>query len=1022
MVDIISEVSRFYQIRNLPGFLSDVKNEFICKSDIVFKLQSYVFVNKACVLKQINENVIKHLYSLLTPRENFCVSVSLNYLEMHQVVLDIDFKKLTQPDLEFVKKVCYELVKSIIFILNDNENFEIVMLVKMVDFSKNQAASESDIFELAKHGVHFEIPSCVLYRGDNIWFAEVLKRMIQAKLGKEVADLIDSPGNWCLPYSKKISGETYFPVRKFISQKNPVYFNVKADDLITNGRFVIEHSIIKLYSPDSIKYVFELDETKKLHGFAFGYLDNRKINKRSQLTLRADILHQTPSSPCIQPNCLVTIEPSSLPHATYAISRFEKQRYSFVLGKLAMFKSLHPFTVSYLRQELLLHFKALFTGETRSSAIFNLYTFLILFHDRLQNRASEPRLSDEIFDEIDQEDKVVHYFNNLKFKIADLVEQVMIICNKSVITSIRTINPLLFIKCLFTQAFSEYNKVEFLYDESTNETLYLPSPIVSLINDKQLPIRELLKYMFPMFTTQKDGTVYFYEKNRWTISSNKLEHLFLPSKILNKFGEESEEEGVGMETVAKNEVEREQQKPARKKKRKDQSNDKSTKLYNNLIAFWGRVLILEFPPNLVSFVDGFVLLKHDFVIFFHSPIFRGQPSNLNWSKLKNKIQHISSPLCTYPYVYDLLNTSRLQNPSHSQKDGIIDYLKFNYSKEIHPELDIWNVDKCTQSGECPVYECLKYLLEVFSKDVELAFFMLWTLRYVLLGIPIKKAFILSGFGNNGKSTFSNVLRFLFGDSMAILSPDTIHGKISTLSPDIYNARNAKLAYTDDIHKINPVTLKQLVSGAFMYVRTLYHSGSGIQLKFFLMGSSNRNEFCGLDFATLKRILTIPFLRFFNDNSEYYCNNDTFEILAGNILATLFWLDKFAQQTNIYYDAQMNIVNPPKSVKIYSNSAVWKNDVTNTLLQAFNIREFPSSFIRVQDLISEINIVKGGGGKTLKYPLNTLFDDVETILNLLRHRFDVGRAINKSKNIFEDIIIGITIDKYKLLYDEALELL
>ena len=588
----------------------------------------------------------------------------------------------------------------------------------------------------------------------------------------------------------------------------------------------------------------------------------------------------------------------------------------------------------------------------------------------------------------------------------------------------------------------ENDKTELVFDNSTAESVFIPENVLNLVaTERSLSVLELIKLMFPMYALNRDGSVIFYERNKWSTSTHRLEHLFVPNKIVTTYKQyitdrEDEADDIYDNTVVDNNL---VEQPSKKKVcKKSVKKPKEIKLsFNDVISFWGRVSLIPFPSNVISFADSFVLIKNKYIPFYHTPLFRGMPSNLSWKRLSRVIQHISQESCSYAAVVSILNNLNYRTnvggtgSGNESDDDVIDYFKFNYSEETGPELDPSSFTPCnlninnsnnnnTGGHVCPVYETLNYFLTVFSHDVELTFFMLWTLRYVLFGVPLKKCLIYYGIGNNGKTTFSNILRVLFGSSMSILSSETISGNVATLCPDLYLAKNSKIVYADDLNKINANSLKQLVSGAFIFVRTLYQQGENVQMKALVTGSVNSLQI-KVDYATMKRLLVIPFKKFFKDSSDYYCNTPKCEELAENILATLFWLERYQTETNIFYDSKKNVTYVPKSVKWYSHQAVWKNDYTSRFLQLLNIRENPTSFIRIDDLVTEINLAKCSR-QTAKSHVGSFFDDVEAVINLLKHRYDTGIVLNKTKGLYEKCIVGISIDKYKLLYDQAFELI
>lgn len=1004
MNDLIALIYQYYQLRNLHGFVTKLDADYksVTKCDLVLKIQSYIFKCNACILQHYNCEIINYILSLLKRDLDYCICVNLNYLEFHHVVIDVDFKKIPNISRNFVEEFCNDIAKvcktALANLIKTNEEIELTLMVKRF----LQSPNNDDIFESAKSGVHFEIKDLILYRGDNIWFVEIIKRSLIEKYPQIVEyNVIDQPMNWNLPLSKKLNKQVYLPVGTY-NLTSEIEFWESGREYLINDEFdkslVNNFSVIRNYKPNCVRVFFPLTLSKPLLGYYFGRHDENRVYKNAQLSLLNDDLQG-----------VIVLNKNIIPYIDYAISRFYKNNCVFVIGESQIEKSLSPFSLTYLREELLGFFADISTRDTegKSQAIFNTYVFLIGLYDKICE--SNVLFTDEILGEI-HDQNFINYFKSTSGKIVQLVEETVKLCQDSD-KSFRKLNPLLFLKCLFVQHYNEANKVELIFDDSTDESVYVSSNILTLINEKTLSILELVKLMYPIYATQKDGSIFYYEKNSWFMSLNRLEHVFLPLKILNKYGCDEKELETDSSCVT-----------TKKRRKLNKPEESLPKIYSYLIQFWGRVNTIDFPTNVVSFKDCFVLISNEYLIFSHTPLFRGYPCRLSWKGMSEKIQHISNTSCTYKNLFQLLNKDYIGSSVESSlcPDGVIDYFRYSYTKENGPECSVSSLEKCDIPGECPVYNCLQYFLTLFSKDLELVFFMLWTLRLVLLGVSIKRAFIFYGQGQNGKSSLSCVMYALFGKAMSFIGTDTIRGKIATLAPDLYNAKDAKIVYADDLQKINPTTLKQIVSGAHMYLRTLYNSGTDIQMKWLFTGSCNSLRL-NADFATMKRILMIPFLNFFPDNSDYYCNQNTFKSIASDILATIFWLERYAQETNIFYNNKYDIVYPPKSVKWFSHELIWKNDLTSGIISAFNLIESPHLFIRISDLISEINAIRISN-KCTKFQMSFFNEDIETIINLLKHRYSVGTCLNKSKKIYEQVIVGISIDRCKMLYEEAFELI
>ena len=1004
MTDVIGLLCDFYESRKEPGCLATPKDKEHTPVNVehnVLKLQSYNFVYNSCILTHYYDNDINYLHSLLKSHLNYCVCVNLNHLQYHHVVLDIDFKSLKNIDTKFVEKFILDLVSVIKVILNKS-GLSLVMFAKFIDPNIPRNIKPDDLPDLLKKGVHFEIPECVLYRGDNIWFIEMVKNLIEKKHPHFVG-AIDSPQNWNLPFSKKSTGEMYLPVAEYSFNSDDTISSTRfANTTIDPQGFINRFSIVKLCK--NVRYEFPLNSGDI--GYRFGVLNlSRPIFKDYRISTIPTVDDQ--------PTGWIDIDPYVIPFVKYAAYRFRNLcTRAYRVGETRAALELRPFTLDFLIKEMsVLYEYHRGYNCSKSASILNTHILLVELYDEVKPTTysmKEEMISTIAYPELKE------YYMKVASIIKPLVQEIVHTHDQihgSGRAFNRTLNPILFIKCLFTQSFTSHDRSELIIDETTGEPIYISNRLLQLINTDSVKILDLVKFMFPTVAALKDSSVSFYEKNHWIVSNNKYEHLYIPVTILNKYGIEDLGDPAQQPSVPPlpplppNEEDDEAPPTQPQKKTK---KDPTHNLYQHLIKFWGRVFTTEFPNSVVSFRDGFVYLSAEHTPFHHTPLFGGAPSRLNWSNMIEKMKHVNQETCEYPNVVKHLVSTR-----DSARDSTIEYFRYQYKEEKGPTVACEDVVECRPNSNCPVYRTLRYLLTLFSNDVELVFFVLWIFRYALFGIKLKKALIFYGTGNNGKTTFSNILFNLFGRGMQTISNESIRGSINQLSPDIYAARNAKVVYTDDIHKINKNTLKQLVSGAQMQVRTLYQEGKSIEMKWLVTGSCNQLQL-DIDFATMQRIMVVPFIKFFKDDATYYCNADVFRNIAEDMLATMLWIEKHEYETNIFFDAKKNIQMTPKSIQWYSHQVIWMHDHTPALITALGLKEATDVFILVRDLVVEMNKLRLG--KTSKF--GYLFNDAESAINMLKHRFSVARVRHLTRPNSEDAIVGITHQAYERAYSDA----
>lgn len=170
-----------------------------------------------------------------------------------------------------------------------------------------------------------------------------------------------------------------------------------------------------------------------------------------------------------------------------------------------------------------------------------------------------------------------------------------------------------------------------------------------------------------------------------------------------------------------------------------------------------------------------------------------------------------------------------------------------------------NFDK---SAKCPLWD--KFLETIFDHDKDLIRYVQKAVGYSLTGSTAEQcAFFLYGTGRNGKSTFIDVIRELFGDYARNIQPETIMVRNNNaINSDIARLKGARLVTTVEPNeglKLNEGLLKQLTGGDIITARKLYAEEFEFKAEFKLWMATNHKPIIrGTDLGIWRRVHMIPF--------------------------------------------------------------------------------------------------------------------------------------------------------------------
>lgn len=179
-----------------------------------------------------------------------------------------------------------------------------------------------------------------------------------------------------------------------------------------------------------------------------------------------------------------------------------------------------------------------------------------------------------------------------------------------------------------------------------------------------------------------------------------------------------------------------------------------------------------------------------------------------------------------------------------------------FSKLTNAEYDL--------HAECPLW--LKFLEDIFTGDKDLIRYVQKAVGYSLSGSTAEQCmFFLLGSGRNGKSTFIEVIRDIFGDYASNIQPESIMVRRSggsAINSDIARLKGARLVTCSEPNegaRLNEGLIKQLTGGDPVTARKLYGEEFEFQPEFKLWVSTNHKPIIrGTDIGVWRRIHLIPF--------------------------------------------------------------------------------------------------------------------------------------------------------------------
>ena len=196
--------------------------------------------------------------------------------------------------------------------------------------------------------------------------------------------------------------------------------------------------------------------------------------------------------------------------------------------------------------------------------------------------------------------------------------------------------------------------------------------------------------------------------------------------------------------------------------------------------------------------------------------------------------------------------------------GIVD-LKTGETRPHLPGFFLTKITKAKLSDSfyCPLWE--KFLNDIFAGDSDLIRYVQKAVGYTLSGSTSEQClFFLYGTGQNGKSTFLDIIREIMGGYALNIQPETIMIKSTpnSISSDIARLKGARFVTSVEPNegaRLNEGFIKQLTGDDTVTARKLYCEEFEFKPEFKLWIATNHKPLLkGTDTGLWRRIHMIPF--------------------------------------------------------------------------------------------------------------------------------------------------------------------
>ncbi len=229
----------------------------------------------------------------------------------------------------------------------------------------------------------------------------------------------------------------------------------------------------------------------------------------------------------------------------------------------------------------------------------------------------------------------------------------------------------------------------------------------------------------------------------------------------------------------------------------------------------------------------------------------------------SKIASILKLVSSHPQIVRIPEDFDIHKHYFNTATGTLDI----NTRQIHPHTSLDDITKLSLIKYSPDETCpnwIHFLNTIFEDNKELVDFIQRMMGYSLLEEnPEQAMFILYGGGQNGKSTFLQVLRRILGDY-------TLHAQIDTFmskhnkgpSNDIARLKGARLVTAAESarnHTLDESLIKELTGGEPITARFLHKEFFSFDPNFKIcMITNHKPNITGTDEGIWRRIMLVPF--------------------------------------------------------------------------------------------------------------------------------------------------------------------
>jgi putative DNA primase/helicase len=176
-----------------------------------------------------------------------------------------------------------------------------------------------------------------------------------------------------------------------------------------------------------------------------------------------------------------------------------------------------------------------------------------------------------------------------------------------------------------------------------------------------------------------------------------------------------------------------------------------------------------------------------------------------------------------------------------------------------------------KNSKCPNWE--NFILKISYNNAEIARYIQTAVGYSLTGYTSEQClFFLYGIGANGKSTFLEGLKLIFGDYQINANYETftsLNRDGSSHSEDVVRLKGSRLVISSEVNtsrSLNESMIKQITSGDMITARDLHSSSIEFRPTFKLwLAGNHKPKINNYDLGIKRRLFIIPFEYTFSGN-------------------------------------------------------------------------------------------------------------------------------------------------------------